>query len=121
MDRIIKICSRCGEIKEKTDFYKDERRKHGLYSACKKCHELYNKIWISKNPEENAKKIKARQGINQAVSLGRIIKPTVCENYTTNGSCSPYIEAHHEDYDKPLKVRWLCRKCHSIIHKRNTK
>ena len=34
----MKKCSKCGELKPLTDFYKDQRIPVGLYSACKKCH-----------------------------------------------------------------------------------
>lgn len=28
------------------------------------------------------------------------------------------IDAHHPDYSKPLKVKWLCRRHHVAVHKR---
>jgi hypothetical protein len=30
----------------------------------------------------------------------------------------PDTEAHHPDYDRPMVVRWLCRKCHKAEHRR---
>lgn len=27
------------------------------------------------------------------------------------------VDAHHDDYEHPLNVRWLCRKHHRMLHK----
>lgn len=28
----------------------------------------------------------------------------------------PQTDGHHDDYDRPLKVRWLCRLHHKRVH-----
>ena len=30
----------------------------------------------------------------------------------------PAVHGHHEDYDKPLEVDWLCTSCHKLRHTR---
>jgi len=51
--------------------------------------------------------------VRLALSSGIIVKGP-CE------SCgSEPTEAHHDDYNKPLDVRWLCRACHADWHKGN--
>jgi ribosomal protein S27AE len=39
--------------------------------------------------------------------------PHDCENCG-----APDAHAHHDDYSQPLDVRWLCRACHGIEHRR---
>lgn len=56
-------------------------------------------------------KRKARQKCRNAVNYGSLIR----------GNCAccgagKKIHAHHEDYNKPLEVIWLCSDCHSILH-----
>ena len=62
-----------------------------------------------------ANKIKdaARSAVFHAVKAGRLIPAVACEK------CSvPAVEAHHEDYSKPLEVKWLCVACHRAAHRK---
>lgn len=66
----------------------------------------YQKHKYRKCPE----KIMARQKVQYAIKVGKITKMP-CE---VCGSLE--VEAHHEDYSKPLDVMWLCKKCHKEHH-----
>ena len=47
----LKKCSKCGDIKRLSEYYKNKRTKLGVYSYCKSCHKSIT------NTKENRKKI----------------------------------------------------------------
>lgn len=52
-----------------------------------------------------------KSNVQGAIKTGRL-KKLPCE------VCGePIVEAHHDDYDKPLDVKWLCKKHHHELHK----
>lgn len=61
---------------------------------------------------ENQAKIKARSKIKHLVRTGQV-KRLPCERCG-----APNTHAHHDDYGKPLDVRWLCPPCHTAEHQR---
>ena len=58
---------------------------------------------------------KARRILAKNISLGKITRPDNCSE--CHCLCKP--EAHHDDYDHPLDVRFLCKACHVAWHKCN--
>lgn len=67
-------------------------------------------------PEATRRKKLAANGlINMRLRRGAIEKPNRCE------TCDRVrrLDAHHDDYDKPAEVRWLCRSCHMKWHRAN--
>lgn len=60
--------------------------------------------------------LRARQLMQLAIEKGVIINAGKCESCLTE-NCR--IEGHHDDYSKPLVVRWLCHKCHYEWHINN--
>lgn len=55
----MKFCSRCGQEKNISEFYKDKSRPDGFSYKCKKCADDINKNWKQKNPD-TAKEAVAR-------------------------------------------------------------
>lgn len=60
-------------------------------------------------------KYRARKIVERALACGSL-KRMPCEVCANTKS-----EAHHDDYSKPLDVRWLCRKHHIEHHLKEQK
>jgi ribosomal protein S27AE len=67
---------------------------------------IVNRNWRYRNPE----KAKAHYMVQGAIRKGTLIK-SPCEKCSNEK-----VHAHHDDYTKPLIIRWLCAKCHKEHH-----
>lgn len=97
-------CSGCGG--DLGDRYKKQR-------YCKSCHAKHMREHRPKHsemPPLAKKKANARSYANVYLYRGALIK----ENCKMCGSKK--VQMHHEDYNKPLQVTWLCRQCHLKHH-----
>lgn len=101
-----KTCSKCKRPLELTRV--DKQR------YCRSCHAEHMRRTRPKHSEltdEARKKANARSYLKEYIKRGKVEKKP-CEK------CGDSIaEAHHEDYDSPLKVIWLCRGHHLELHK----
>ena len=130
----MKRCSKCQLMKPADCFYKHSGIKEGLRPDCKDCgrpsverRSEKNKKYAStdygkakrvelarKHRLRNPVKDAARRAVSRAIRAGGIVSQS-CE------SCGDEkAHAHHDDYSKPLDVRWLCRAHHAEWHKHNT-
>ena len=97
------LCPQCG---------KEKPNKNWAY--CLKCNNANSAKWKRENPfltEEEKFKKNVRSITRYYVRKGILIKSS-CE------VCGEKkVEGHHDDYNKPLEVRWLCRKHHDEHHR----
>lgn len=56
---------------------------------------------------------RAHRLVEYALKRGAMRKPPRCDQCGARGP----VEAHHDDYTKPLEVRWLCDLCHRTEHR----
>lgn len=110
-------CDYCGIIaSDKPSAYIKKKR----HFCSIKCYAIFQKELLPReehnslghgySQEERILRRRARYALNHAIRDGKIIKKT-CEKCGNEKS-----EAHHEDYNKPLEVVWLCFKHHRELH-----
>ncbi len=65
----------------------------------------------------------AHDRVESAIRAGTITPRDACETCGESGTFKDgrrSVQAHHDDYNKPLSVRWLCQRCHHEWHRHNT-
>ena len=90
-------------------------RKHP-YQAYPEELKEYRRTYVNdyhKRPDQRPKYL-ARQLLNKAIKDGRAKKGYACENASPD--CKGRLEAHHDNYAKPLDVNWFCKHHHDKYH-----
>ena len=134
-----KECFKCKTIMPLSEFYKHSAMGDGHLNKCKECTKndatahrnkniekirAYDKA-RSKEPHraklalevnrawraEDTRRAKAHGAVAKAIRKGLLVR-CPCVRCGEKKSL-----AHHEDYDKPLEVMWLCQPCHKQRHK----
>ena len=136
----MKVCTRCKVERPLCEFHKCKTGRLGLKARCRSCtridHLKYKRenaeaikkqqgerrAWLKENDiiqfrkektsyEYPPDKRKAWNGVALALAKGALVK-MLCEKC----GVSSRVNAHHDDYAKPLEVRWLCATHHREEH-----
>lgn len=139
MIRSEKECFKCKSVKPLGNFYKHPAMADGHLNKCKEC----TKKDVGEHRERNIQRIReydrgrankpdrrtaaaaiskawrtedrrrgrAHNAVTRAIKRGILVR-ACCERCGNSKSV-----AHHDDYDQPLVVTWLCQPCHKQRHK----
>ena len=79
-----------------------------------------NRRVIRRSPRDTEKD-RVRSAVQKALQRGNLQRQP-CERCGLADRVAAdgrrLIHAHHDDYSKPLDVRWLCVDCHAFLHRR---
>jgi hypothetical protein len=134
---MMKTCFKCSVEKELAEFYKHPQMADGRVNKCKECNkkdvtenradkiEYYRAYdrergnrqdvgYLKEYREKYPAKHKATSMVNNAIRDGKLFREpcSVCGSGENS-------HAHHDDYAKPLNIRWMCAAHHSQWHKEN--
>lgn len=134
----LKECFKCKTVRPLAEFYTHSRMADGHLNKCKVCTKREASEYREKNIERvrqydrdrakiperqkaakeivsawrkiDKRRAKAHNAVSRAIKAGLLVRSS-CVRCGSEKSF-----AHHEDYDKPLNVVWLCQPCHKQRH-----
>lgn len=132
-------CPSCQRYLQRDDFAKNKNRPFGLHAYCLECNRRKQAAERARRGEDYREmrrryraspkgqaayaryvpahpwQVWAQSKVWNAIERGLLVKPDTCEQ------CGKFCktDGHHDDYAKPLAVRWLCRWCHQEWHRIN--
>ena len=132
-----KQCFKCKKEKDLSEFYKHNQMKDGHLNKCKECNKIdaintrnariehyreydrkrgnrQDNQYMAEYREKYPNKYKAHTMVNNAIKSGKLFHEP-CEVCNTVDN----VHAHHDDYLRPLNIRWLCAAHHSQWHRDN--
>lgn len=133
-----KECFKCREVKPLRDFYRHPQMTDGRLGKCKECakkdvtaNRQISLLEIRAYDRERAKTPERRSEIAANTRKWRRKNPRKYAAHILLGNavrsglvrrerckvCGGKAHAHHESYDRPLEVVWLCAVHHSDRHK----
>ena len=95
----------------------NERNREAVRANARKNNEKYRektRARVSRYKRENREKARAHLAVHRAVVRGHLKRPSEC---SACGATGVAIQGHHDDYSRPLDVRWLCAACHGKVHR----
>lgn len=134
---MVKKCFKCEAHKELSEFYKHPQMPDGHVNKCKECNKKdvrdnrSNKVdyyrdydkkrgyrqgyeYIKEYRARFPNKYKAHSIVNRCIKNGSLVNEKCQECGREEDT-----HAHHDDYLKPLNIRWLCPPCHKQWHNIN--
>ena len=135
----MKACFRCKKTKDYSLFYKHEGMSDGYLGKCIDCtksdattHRNANLEKIRKYDRDRAKhpdrianaieitraaRLKDKRYMQCHNAVARAVRKGVIEKKHCEVCSAEKTHAHHDSYNKPLDVIWLCAICHKERHK----
>ena len=140
VQKTMKRCSRCGQSKPKSEFYKDRASRDGLGTYCKDCSNARSKEYHARNKTAIRKRAKAYQNEHRLSQKLQLLGGRVCQEC---GEGHPAcLVFHHRDPSTKLfnfnapdlvghsateieeelaKCDVLCANCHRKLHWRQNR
>jgi len=114
----LKKCTICKEWKLLTDFPKSQNEWDGLNHYCKECNVKKFHKYYQENKERcraiNYKSIKLHCDKQKARMQSKYLYPE--RQLCSIKGCQEPGEKHHNNYDNPSDIVWVCKKHHRLFY-----